>query len=187
LDEETGPPAAAPHSPSDPLGQRFRRGRLIHALLQSLPNLPGAARAAAAERFLARPGHGLDAAGQQAIAAEVMALLDDPDFAEAFGPTSLAEAPVAGRIAGQLLVGQVDRLCVSDTRVLVIDYKTNRPPPGAAGDVSAGYLRQMAAYRALLRLAFPGRVVQCALLWTYSARLMPLEDALLDIHQPSAS
>jgi ATP-dependent helicase/nuclease subunit A len=71
--------------------------------------------------------------------------------------------------------------------VLVIDYKTNRPPPGAAGDVSAGYLRQMAAYRALLRLAFPGRVVQCALLWTYSARLMPLEDALLDIHQPSAS
>jgi ATP-dependent helicase/nuclease subunit A len=45
----------------------------------------------------------------------------------------------------------------------------------------------MAAYRALLRLAFPGRVVQCALLWTYSARLMPLEDALLDIHQPAAS
>ena len=187
LDEETGPPAAAPHSPSDPLGQRFRRGRLIHALLQSLPNLPGAARAAAAAGFLARPGHGLDEAGQQAIAAEVMALLDDPDFAEAFGPSSLAEAPVAGRIAGQLLVGQVDRLCVSDTRVLVIDYKTNRPPPGAAGDVSAGYLRQMAAYRALLRLAFPGRVVQCALLWTYSARLMPLEDALLDIHQPAAS
>ena len=187
LDEETGPPAAAPHSPSDPLGQRFCRGRLIHALLQSLPNLPGPARAAAAARFLARPGHGLDMAGQQAIAAEVMALLDDPDFAEAFGPASLAEAPVAGRIGGQLLVGQVDRLCVSDTRVLVIDYKTNRPPPGAAGDVSAGYLRQMAAYRALLRLAFPGRVVQCALLWTYSARLMPLEDALLDIHQPAAS
>jgi len=187
LDEESGPPAAAPHSPSDPLGQRFRRGRLIHALLQSLPNLPAAARAGAAGRFLARPGHGLDATGQQAIAAEVMALLDDPDFAEAFGPASLAEAPVAGRIGGQLLVGQVDRLCVSDTRVLVIDYKTNRPPPGAAGDVSAGYLRQMAAYRALLRLAFPGRVVQCALLWTYSARLMPLEDALLDIHQPAAS
>ena len=187
LDEETGPPAAAPHSPSDPLGQRFRRGRLIHALLQSLPNLPGPARAGAAARFLARPGHGLDAAGQKAIADEVMALLDDPDFAEAFGPASLAEAPVAGRIGGQLLVGQVDRLCVSATRVLVIDYKTNRPPPGAACDVSAGYLRQMAAYRALLRLAFPGRVVQCALLWTYSARLMPLEDALLDIHQPATS
>ncbi len=187
LDEETGPPAAAPHSPSDPLGLRFRRGRLIHALLQSLPNLPATARGDAAARFLARPGHGLDAAARQAILAEVMALLDHPDFAEAFGPGSLAEAPVAGRIGGQLLVGQVDRLCVSDSRVLVIDFKTNRPPPGAAVDVSPAYLRQMAAYRALLRMAFPGRTVQCALLWTYSARLMPLEDGLLDTHQPGPS
>ncbi len=187
LDEETGPPAAAPHSPSDPLGRRFRRGRLIHALLQSLPNLPEAARGGAAARFLARPGHGLDAQARQAIAAEVMALLDHPDFAEAFGPGSLAEAPVAGRIGGQLLVGQVDRLCVSDNRVLVIDFKTNRPPPGAAADVAPAYLRQMAAYRALLRMAFPGRAVQCALLWTYSARLMPLADGLLDAHQPHAS
>jgi len=185
LDEETGPPAAAPHAPGDPRGQRFRRGRLIHALLQHLPALPVADRAAAAARFLARPGHGLEAEAQAGLAAEVMALLDDARFADAFGPDSLAEAPIAGRVGGRLLAGQVDRLLVAPGRVQLIDYKTNRPPPGTAIEVAPAYLRQMAAYRALLRLAFPGHTVECALLWTYSARLMPLPDDLLDLHAPA--
>ncbi len=185
LDEETGPPAAAPHAPSDPRGLRFRRGRLIHALLQHLPALPVADRAAAAARFLARPGHGLEEAAQAPLAAEVMALLEDGRFADAFGPASLAEAPIAGRVGGRLLAGQVDRLLVAPDRVQLIDYKTNRPPPGEPDDVSPAYLRQMAAYRALLRLAFPGRAVECALLWTYSAALMPLPDHLLDAHAPA--
>ena len=48
------------------------------------------------------------------------------------------------------------------------------------------YLRQMAAYRAVLRLAFPGRVVTCALVWTYGAKVMRLPDELLDAHAPRA-
>jgi ATP-dependent helicase/nuclease subunit A len=45
----------------------------------------------------------------------------------------------------------------------------------------------MAAYRALLRAAFPGRVVECALVWTYGARFMVLPDAVLDPHAPGAA
>jgi ATP-dependent helicase/nuclease subunit A len=48
------------------------------------------------------------------------------------------------------------------------------------------YLRQMAAYRAVLRLAFPDRAVECALVWTYGARLMRLPGELLDAHAPGA-
>ena len=184
LDEETGPPAAAPHAPSDPRGFRFRRGRLIHALLQHLPALPVGDRAQAAGRFLARPGHGLDVAAQAQLATEVLALLQEPRFAAAFGPDSLAEAPIAGRLGGRLLAGQVDRLLVAPNLVQLIDYKTNRPPPDRVSEVSPAYLRQMSAYRALLRLAFPGRTVECALLWTFAARLMPLPDDLLDSYAP---
>ncbi len=179
-DAETGPPAAAPHAPGDPLGLRFRRGRLIHALLQHLPALPAPTRAEAAARYLARPGHGLPAETQEDIAREALALLHHPVFA----PGSLAEAPIAGRLKGRLFSGQVDRLLVSPDRVLVVDYKTNRPVPRSTETVPPAYLRQMAAYRALLRAAFPGRVVQCALLWTYSAELMALPDRLLDQHAP---
>ncbi|MDR3440362.1 double-strand break repair helicase AddA [Telmatospirillum sp.] len=161
-------------------GLRFRRGRLIHRLLQSLPDLPPAKRAAAASRFLGRPGWGLGFAEQAAIAGEVNAIFDDPAFAPIFGPGSQAEVPVVGLLGERILSGQVDRLLVTGTEVLIIDYKTNRPPPKRAADVAPIYLRQMAAYRAALACIYPGRRIRCALLWTDGPRLMPLDSALLD-------
>ncbi|WP_137180024.1 double-strand break repair helicase AddA [Roseomonas sp. AR75] len=179
-------PAAAPHGSTDPTGRRFRRGRLVHALLQHLPEQDPATRPAAARAFLARPGHGLSQAEQAETLAEVLALLAEPDLAAALGPGSLAEAPIAGRLGQRLVSGQVDRLLVAADRVLVLDYKTNRPPPRTLDAVPPIYLRQMAAYRAVLRLAFPGRAVDCALVWTYGARLMRLPGDLLDSHAPGA-
>ena len=183
---ETETPSAAPQGAADPTGRRFRRGRLVHALLQHLPQHPPAARAATARAYLARPGHGLDAREQAETAREVLALLEAPELAAAFGPEALAEAPIAGRIGDRLVSGQVDRLLVTATHILVLDYKTNRPPPEGVEAVPALYLRQMAAYRAVLRQAFPGRAVDCALVWTYGARLMLLPEALLDSHAPGA-
>lgn len=181
-DDET--PAASPGGNADPLGKRFRRGRLVHALLQHLPDHPRDTWPATAARFLARRGAALGEADREATLAEVLALLAQPDLAEALGPGSLAEAPLAGRIGDRLISGQVDRLLVTPDRVLVLDYKTNRPPPADIAGVAPLYLRQMAAYRAVLRLAFPGRAVGCALVWTYGARFMPLPDSLLDGHAP---
>lgn len=181
-EEET--PAAPPRPSDDPRGLRFRRGRLVHALLQHLPDHPPAARREMALRFLARPGHGIDEKEQAVVLAEAMRLVEEPLLAAAFGPGSLAEAPLAGSVGERLIAGQVDRLLVTSERVLVLDYKTNRPPPATPDQVAALYLRQMAAYRALLRAAFPGRRVDCALVWTHGARLMALPDALLDPHAP---
>src|SRR4029077_18603132 len=64
---------------------RFKRGLLVHKLLQSLPELPVEQRAAAAQRFLALPLHGLDAEEQSEICRETLAVLGDPMFAELWG------------------------------------------------------------------------------------------------------
>ena len=64
--------------------------------------------------------------------------------------------------------------------MLVIDYKTNRPPPLEVEGVGVAYMRQMAVYRALLSGLFPDRPVDCALLWTDGPRLMALPAAQLD-------
>ena len=48
------------------------------------------------------------------------------------------------------------------------------------------YLRQMAAYRAVLQAIFPGRPVTCALVWTEGVRVMTLPESLLDRHAPCA-
>jgi ATP-dependent helicase/nuclease subunit A len=99
-----------------------------------------------------------------------------------FGPSSRAEVPLAGVIGDQAVFGQIDRLAITDAEVLIVDYKSDREPPVEPDRVPVAYVRQMAAYRALLREIYPGRAVRCALLWTAAPRLMMLEEALLDHH-----
>ena len=163
---------------------RFQRGLLIHRLLQVLPELPTADRPAACRRYLERPAHGLDQSVQEAVAGEVLDILESPDFAPIFGADSRAEVPVIGTVTGpdgpEVISGQVDRLVVGDDGITVLDYKTARPPPETAADTAPAYLRQMAAYRAVLHGIWPGRPVRCALLWTAGPRLMTLPDELLD-------
>jgi ATP-dependent helicase/nuclease subunit A len=185
-DEEDEPAAASPVGGPDAAAERrFRRGTLVHALLQHLPDLPPERRRSAAEAFLSAPGLGLAADTVAELVAETVAILDDPRFAPLFAPGALAEAPVTGRIGARVVAGQVDRLAIGETEILVADFKTNRPPPGRVEEVAPAYLRQMAAYRAVLRGAFPGRAVRCALVWTYAARMMELPEALLDAHAPA--
>jgi ATP-dependent helicase/nuclease subunit A len=66
-------------------------------------------------------------------------------------------------------MGQVDRMCVLPTQVLVCDYKSGRHPPVRVQDTPVLYLRQMAAYRALLRALWPERAIVCLLAWTEGA------------------
>lgn len=172
------PPVRSPFGRDD--GARFRRGRLVHRLLQTLPDLPKGERHAATSRFLARSAWGLSRTQQTEIAMEVDRVLNDPVFAPIFGPGSRAEVPVVGLIGERAISGQVDRLLVSDSEVLIVDYKTNRPPPTRQEDVAGIYWRQMAAYRAALACIYPGRHIRCALLWTDGPHLMSLDNARLD-------
>jgi ATP-dependent helicase/nuclease subunit A len=87
-------------------------------------------------------------------------------------------------IGDHVISGQVDRLCVTAEAVTILDYKTNRPPPERIEEVAPLYLRQMAAYRAVLQKVYPGREVRAALLWTDGPSLMVLPDEALDRHLP---
>ena len=69
-------------------------------------------------------------------------------------------------------------------RVLLCDFKTNRRTPATPEQVPVAYLRQMAAYRALLAALYPDRPIRCTLVWTEDASVMPLEEALLLLHAP---
>jgi ATP-dependent helicase/nuclease subunit A len=161
-------------------GDPFLRGQLVHGLLELLPGLDPAARIDAARRFLDRPEVPLDDAAREQIAEETLAVLADSAFASLFGPDSLAEVPVTGRIDGHIVSGQIDRLVASGEDVLCVDYKTSRPVPRDDAGVVPAYLRQMALYRAVLVRVFPGKRVRCALLYTAAPVLIELSDARLD-------
>ncbi|WP_122464467.1 double-strand break repair helicase AddA [Brevundimonas lutea] len=162
---------------------RYRRGDLIHRLLQTLPEVAAEARAALAERLLARePGLGDDARAEMIAAA--LAVLDDARFAAVFGPGSRAEVALAGAAEalppGVSISGRIDRLVVTPDRVLVIDFKTNRPAPDRIEDAAPAYVLQLAAYRAVLSRLYHDRPVEAALVWTDGPKLMEVPAAMMD-------
>ncbi len=173
--------APSPLAVTSGLG-RFRRGDLIHRLLQLLPDLPAESWNDGARALLARE-RDLAAAQQAEMAAAALAVLRDPRFAEVFGPGSRAEVAIAGSAAtlpaGLKISGRIDRLVVLADRVRVVDFKTNRPSPDRIEDADPAYLRQMALYAAVLAEVFPGRVIDAAIVWTDGPKLMPLPKNLL--------
>lgn len=155
-----------------------KRGAALHRLLELLPQIASADRGTSAVTLLAHAD--MPPESHAVLMDEVTAVLADPAFAAVFGPQSLAEVPVTALLGAVVLSGQIDRLAVSDTEVLIVDYKTTAKPPGTPEAVPQPYLRQMAAYRSALRQIYPAHTIRCALLWTATPALMPLPDALLD-------
>ncbi|MDE0814089.1 MAG: double-strand break repair helicase AddA [Alphaproteobacteria bacterium] len=175
------PPVHSPLQSDDQT--RFQRGLQVHRLLQILPGIPESDRHAACLRLLERSP--LAESDQQLTSVEVMKILESVEFQPLFGPNSRAEVPVIGKInrpdGPEIISGQVDRLVIRDNDILIVDYKTNRPPPTRPDDVSLVYLRQMSAYRGILKQIWPGKDIVCALLWTDGPRIMSLPEYLLDL------
>src|SRR5262249_21294387 len=140
----------------------------------------------AAERVLARTARDLDAATRAALAAEALAVVGRPDLRALFGPGSRAEAPIVGHVGDRVISGQIDRIVVTDAEVVIVDYKTNRPPPTRVEHTPMIYVRQMAAYRAAIAQVYPGRRVRCVLVWTDGPSVMELPDALLAQASPAS-
>ena len=161
---------------------RFRRGLLVHALLARLPDVAAERRHAVALAFVR--GHGLGEDAAEGLVRETLAVLDDPEFAAAFGPNSRAEAGLLADLpelgTGARINGRIDRLAVTDEEVLILYFKTNRPSPAREADVPPVYLAQMALYRAGAAHIFPGRRIVCGLVFTDGPRLLRLSDAVLE-------
>jgi len=174
-------PAPSPLATLGGLG-RYRRGDLIHKLLQVLPDLPPEQFEAGAQRILARERDLTDDQRLEMTKA-ALAVLTDPQFASVFGPGSRPEVAIAGRAEGLpdnlAISGRVDRLIVSAERVLVVDFKTNRPAPSTIDKADRSYLVQMAVYVAVLRELFTGRAIEAALVWTDGPKLMPVPNDLV--------
>jgi ATP-dependent helicase/nuclease subunit A len=162
----------------------LQRGRLVHRLLQSLPDIPIERRRPAAEQFLDKAGKDFSEAERAEIARQVLTLLDDTRFAEIFAPGGRAEVPIVGRIqapGGETIPvsGQVDRLVITEKTVLIADYKSDRAIPDRLADIEP-YVAQLAAYRAVLQRLYQGKNVRAALVFTGGPKLLEVPPDAMD-------
>ncbi len=184
-------PLAKPYTPSKPDedendvalvspisndgSNRYQRGRIIHKLLQFLPDVKQKEKGQIIAEFLAKNAPEMPAHQAERIQNEVLSLLADERFKPLFAAGSKAEVPIIGEVDGRIISAQVDRLVVTDENVMIVDFKTNRPAAKSLADVPVVYIKQLRAYRDLLAKIYSGKTVQSYILWTDTAQIMQIE------------
>jgi ATP-dependent exoDNAse (exonuclease V) beta subunit len=160
---------------ADPAASRLRVGRFGSAFGHTVHRAIGFAlrRSVGAEAAVARVtrrGSPLD--HQAEAVADVGRALDALGAAglrRAPGPDLRLEYPVAAAWdGGRLLTGYIDLVGVADGALVVLDFKTDTPPPGRVEAAYPEYARQVRLYGRLLEAAGLGahRGVRCGLLFT---------------------
>ena len=157
-------------------------GKLAHRLLEQLPAIDPSLRR---DRAVQIAGQSRDVPDAMAagLIDKLLTLIDLPAFAPLFGKDALVEVPINGRLNGIGIAGQIDRLFVDDKRIILADFKTGRPRENA---IPRNYLHQMALYDGLLQKIYPGRDIDCWLVWVDTLDYQPIdrdarEQALADI------
>lgn len=156
-----------------------QRGAVIHKLLEMLPRCPKGKRKQAAMTYLGLAAFGLKPKERAEIWRKVKAVLEDPRFGPLFGKGSRAEVAVSGRLGKIDVSGQVDRLLVTETEVLIVDFKAGGTAPRKKEQIPPAYVAQLAAYAGLFGRVYPKHTVRAALLWVEEAKLMEVSDEML--------
>lgn len=154
------------------------RGILVHRLLQSLPALPSSEREPAALRYLAQAAPSLSQTAREQLAREALDVIAHPDCAEIFGPGSRAEPELIAHIrdgAREIEIpARLDRLLILPDSVVFADFKSDAFVPASAAEIPVHYIAQLAAYRAALAQAFPGRNLRALLIFTAAPRVFEI-------------
>lgn len=161
------------------------RGLALHAALEHARKeglSPEGARAVLAgaweaERFASPEAERAEREKAEAALARELAAAPEP------GTEAIAfEARLKGKLGRHALVGVVDRLDrLADGRVRAVDYKSGEPAGHALDDPDDPFVRQLAAYDALLAQAGHARRAAPALRWLLTGETRPADpEAVLE-------
>ena len=177
-DDTSSDPPLQVGSPATGSIHLARRGTLIHRLLERLPALRDG-REDAARRWLGRHAADLPEAVREELALSALAVIGDARWAELFSPEALAEVPITALVGSEVVSGTIDRLVILPDYIRLVDFKTARRPARRLEEVPLAVLRQMAAYAAALEVAYPGRRVEAAVLYTQGPALIEIPAEIL--------
>ena len=144
-------------------------GQLVHELLEWLPDIAPPYRAhMLAQYFGGRADISDDV--QMRVTKEILQLLDNTELADLFAPSALCEVPIVGVVSNMPVSGQIDRLCISASRIIIADFKTGQVPTKAAA--TTAYHRQLALYAELVSQIYPSHQIESYIVWTRTSELM---------------
>lgn len=159
-------------SPLKENGNFYKRGTAIHKLLQYISDLEEENRSSAAKIFLTKE---LPESSESEIASIINEVLNLCScYPQIFASDTMAEVPIIGEIEGKIISAKIDRLVIKQDKVIIVDYKTNRPAAKTLADVPELYLKQLSAYKSLLSKMYPDKIVESYILWTNTCQMMKI-------------
>lgn len=167
----------------DRAGLALQKGKLVHRMLQMLTDFPEPERASAGRRYADRAARFWPAAEREKLVASVMSVLSHTELGPVFSERSQSEVSIMGTLTLEgrdyAISGRIDRLVVTEDRVIILDYKTNRVPPKNLDAIPLSHRAQLAIYREILRPLYPAKNFDCVLVYTESAQVVTLPAELL--------
>jgi ATP-dependent helicase/nuclease subunit A len=154
---------------------RFKRGNVIHKLLQILPDMDSNIHEKVIAEYLTQNMSEINELEKEIVINEILTVLTHEEFSPIFSKNSKAEVPIMGMIGNKVINGQIDRLVVLDEEVLIIDYKTNRPAARISQDLPEIYRKQLESYKKIMEQIYKDKKIKCAILWTDICQLMTIE------------
>ncbi|WP_374698932.1 UvrD-helicase domain-containing protein [Wolbachia endosymbiont (group B) of Limnophora tigrina] len=135
----------------------YARGLIIHSILQYMPKIEKERRKNWVRKYLDNINTSED---KDEIYSKILAFNEKYDYL--FDLEGKSEITLSGIIDGEPVLVRLDRLCITQDKAIIIDYKSHR-------NVSVSLLneikKQMLTYKTLVQEIYPNKQVECVVIW----------------------
>ncbi|WP_264703910.1 UvrD-helicase domain-containing protein [Wolbachia endosymbiont (group A) of Volucella inflata] len=135
----------------------YARGLIIHSILQYMPKIEKDRRKNWVRKYLDNINTSED---KDEIYNKILAF--NEKYGYLFDLEGKSEITLSGTIDGKSVLVRLDRLCITQDKAIIIDYKSHR-------NVSVSLLneikKQMLIYKTLVQEIYPNKQVECVVIW----------------------
>ncbi len=133
------------------------RGLIIHSMLQYMPKIEKDRRKNWIKKYLDNIS---TREKKDEIYSKILAFNKKYDYL--FDLEGKSEIMLSGMIDGEPVLARLDRLCITQDKAIIIDYKLHR-------NISASSLneikKQMLTYKTLVQEVYPNKQIECMVIW----------------------
>ncbi|WP_425385793.1 UvrD-helicase domain-containing protein [Wolbachia endosymbiont (group A) of Barypeithes pellucidus] len=135
----------------------YTRGLIIHSILQYMPKIEKERRKNWVRKYLDNINISED---KDEIYSKILAF--NEKYGYLFDLEGKSEITLSGTIDSKSVLVRLDRLCITQDKAIIIDYKSHR-------NVSVSSLneikKQMLIYKTLVQEIYPNKQVECVVIW----------------------
>ncbi|MDR2831992.1 MAG: UvrD-helicase domain-containing protein [Rickettsiales bacterium] len=135
----------------------YARGLIIHSILQYMPKIEKDRRKNWVRKYLDNIN---TSENKDEIYSKILAFNEKYDYL--FDLEGKSEITLSGIIDGEPVLVRLDRLCITQDKAIIIDYKSHR-------NVSTFLLneikKQMLIYKTLVQEIYPNKQIECVVIW----------------------